>query len=315
MANRNRFNRPYQDRDERPYGARMPQAYGDYPQVGYGSQEYGDDQWPRERGYYGTQSYGERSGRMGGDRYQAPRQNRDYYGTQSYGRNRPYSAYEANQAYRQSSSYDHDYNDLEYGEQDRGFFERAGDEVRSWFGDDDAARRREMDHREDYGSSYDYSSDYTASYPQSRSSYRSEQWQRSRTPSRAERYRASSYGAQGGAFAGVGPKDYFRSDDRIREDACDRLTDDPRIDARNIELRVDKGDVTLTGTVNDRHAKRRIEDCVERISGVKNVQNNLRVEMTDTTHTGSYGSQLGSSTTTATTATETTTAKTGKATV
>jgi hypothetical protein len=33
------------------------------------------------------------------------------------------------------------------GDDDRGFFERAGDEVRSWFGDDDAQRRREMDER------------------------------------------------------------------------------------------------------------------------------------------------------------------------
>lgn len=30
---------------------------------------------------------------------------------------------------------------------DRGFFERAGDEISSWFGDDDAERRREMDER------------------------------------------------------------------------------------------------------------------------------------------------------------------------
>ena len=30
---------------------------------------------------------------------------------------------------------------------DRGFFERAGDEVRSWFGDDEAERRREQDAR------------------------------------------------------------------------------------------------------------------------------------------------------------------------
>ena len=30
---------------------------------------------------------------------------------------------------------------------DRGFFDRAGDEVRSWFGDDDAQRRREVDER------------------------------------------------------------------------------------------------------------------------------------------------------------------------
>src|SRR5688572_3548104 len=32
-------------------------------------------------------------------------------------------------------------------DEDRGFFERAGDEVRSWFGDDDAERRRERDVR------------------------------------------------------------------------------------------------------------------------------------------------------------------------
>ena len=34
-----------------------------------------------------------------------------------------------------------------YDTNDRGFFQRAGDEVRSWFGDDDAERRRDMDQR------------------------------------------------------------------------------------------------------------------------------------------------------------------------
>jgi len=34
------------------------------------------------------------------------------------------------------------------GSLDRGFFDRAGDEVRSWFGDEDAARRRVRDDRE-----------------------------------------------------------------------------------------------------------------------------------------------------------------------
>jgi len=34
-------------------------------------------------------------------------------------------------------------------DEDRGFFERAGDEVRSWFGDEEAERRREMDQRYD----------------------------------------------------------------------------------------------------------------------------------------------------------------------
>ncbi|MFL6848556.1 MAG: DUF2171 domain-containing protein, partial [Sphingomicrobium sp.] len=33
------------------------------------------------------------------------------------------------------------------GSEDRGFFERAGDEIASWFGDDDAERRRDRDQR------------------------------------------------------------------------------------------------------------------------------------------------------------------------
>src|SRR3954469_24412873 len=33
------------------------------------------------------------------------------------------------------------------GDDDRGFLDRAGDEVRSWFGDDEAQRRREEDER------------------------------------------------------------------------------------------------------------------------------------------------------------------------
>lgn len=77
---------------------------------------------------------------------------------------------------------------------------------------------------------------------------------------------------------GRGPSDYVRSDERIREDANDRLTEDHRLDARRISVQVDKGEVTLTGTVPNRASKRRAEDLVEAISGVRHVQNNLRVE-------------------------------------
>ncbi len=37
----------------------------------------------------------------------------------------------------------------DYDHDDRGFFSRAGDEVRSWFGDEEAERRRELDARYD----------------------------------------------------------------------------------------------------------------------------------------------------------------------
>ena len=43
---------------------------------------------------------------------------------------------------------------------DRNFFARAGDEVRSWFGDEDAERRRDMDARLDEGRPGDHHDDY-----------------------------------------------------------------------------------------------------------------------------------------------------------
>lgn len=84
---------------------------------------------------------------------------------------------------------------------------------------------------------------------------------------------------QWGGHSGRGPKNYTRSDERIREDVNDRLTDDPHLDASDIDVKVTSCDVTLTGTVDSRQAKRRAEDCAESVSGVKNVQNNLRVQM------------------------------------
>lgn len=77
---------------------------------------------------------------------------------------------------------------------------------------------------------------------------------------------------------GRGPRGYTRSDDRIREDVSDRLSDDWRVDASDIEVAVAAGEVTLTGTVNNREDKRRAEDIADDCSGVKHVQNNLRVQ-------------------------------------
>jgi hypothetical protein len=76
---------------------------------------------------------------------------------------------------------------------------------------------------------------------------------------------------------GRGPKGYKRSDGRIEEDINDRLTDDPYIDASDIEVSVKDRDVTLSGLVQSRADKRRAEDLAELVSGVGNVQNNLRV--------------------------------------
>ncbi|RAK51043.1 BON domain-containing protein [Phenylobacterium deserti] len=76
---------------------------------------------------------------------------------------------------------------------------------------------------------------------------------------------------------GRGPKNYRRSDERINEEAHDRLTDDHWLDASHIEIKVENGEVTLSGSVENRADKHRAEQLVENISGVSHVQNNLRV--------------------------------------
>jgi osmotically-inducible protein OsmY len=142
----------------------------------------------------------------------------------------------------------------QYGES-RGFLARAGDEVASWFGDEDASRRREQDHRQ-------------------------------------------GNEGQTQSHRGRGPSNYTRSDERIREDANDHLTHDHHVDASHISVSVKDGELTLDGTVESRAEKRRAEDAVEHISGVKHVQNNLRVQDRSSASSsggGSYGSSAAGS--------------------
>ena len=79
------------------------------------------------------------------------------------------------------------------------------------------------------------------------------------------------------SHSGRGPKDYRRSDERIHEDVSEALTHDHDVDASEIEVSVAEGVVTLSGTVPDRTMKRTAEDCIESVTGVKDVKNNLTV--------------------------------------
>jgi osmotically-inducible protein OsmY len=110
-------------------------------------------------------------------------------------------------------------------------------------------------------------------------------------------YGRSEYGAQSGygrsygnetsgnrwqedwreSHRGRGPKGYARSDERLREMICERLTDDPRIDASEIDVEVTQQTVKLTGTVPDRRTKYEVEDLVEHC-GAKDIDNQLRVQ-------------------------------------
>jgi hypothetical protein len=81
-----------------------------------------------------------------------------------------------------------------------------------------------------------------------------------------------------GQFTGKGPKGYRRSDERIQEDVNEALSRHPHLDASDIEVKVQNGEVRLTGTVTERQCKRMAEDIAESCSGVHDVRNELRVQ-------------------------------------
>ena len=221
----------YNDYDRNRYGQ------GSYSgRRGYGTSYYEDEPYYRSYGgSYGEPfSYGYGYGTYSNEPYRS--RYYDQYYNEPYNRY-DYGRYETRNRYAEPS-YNQDYETRNYEPysrerygrgQDRGFFERAGDEIRSWFGDEDAERRRRRDEQE------------------------------------------------GGQYAGRGPRGYRRSDERIREDVNDRLTDDSYLDASDINVSVNDRLVTLTGTVNTRTDKRRAELVAESVTGVTDVSNQLRV--------------------------------------
>jgi osmotically-inducible protein OsmY len=80
-----------------------------------------------------------------------------------------------------------------------------------------------------------------------------------------------------GRFFGRGPKNYHRTDERIREEICDRLTTHPDIDASDLEIDVAKGVVTMTGTVETSHEKRIADLIADDVAGVDDVNNMVKV--------------------------------------
>lgn len=99
--------------------------------------------------------------------------------------------------------------------------------------------------------------------------------------------RGTSGAESQGRFYGRGPKGYQRSDQRLHENVCDALADHPDIDASEIEVKVQGCEVTLTGTVEDRRTKRMAEEAAERVRGVKDVTNQLRIQSQSSSFQGS----------------------------
>jgi hypothetical protein len=192
--------------------------------------------------------------------------------------------------------------------------DRPGDESRSWFDDRGSRWEGASDERaygmyrtddRDYHDRYRHERPNTAAdeyYRAAReqrddyqrwSAHNPEDWgvqqlpRDGATPSWSQRERGGywrQYETARPHYVGRGPKGYKRSDDRIRDEICDRMTEDPHLDASEIEVDVIEGEVTLSGSVMSRDQKRRAEDVAERISGVRDVTNQLRVARTGNGH-------------------------------
>lgn len=236
------------DRESERYGSegRFP---GDEDQGRYSSGSRGRSQQTGRQNYWGRGWENERDqsnresrygsyGRSGAERGYSEGLTGDYPQQQRY--NYP-TGFRSNERYGERERSGRDY-DNDRGQEGRGWLDRASDAVASWFGDEEAERRRRMDEQREYR-------------------------------------------------RGRGPKNYRRSDERIKEDVNDRLSDDYYLDASDVEVAVENSEVTLTGTVNNRNDKRRAEDLAESVSGVTNVENRLRVKQS-----GGYGDYGRSST-------------------
>ncbi len=218
--NRQRVQTNYADRSafDRQYGRGSDDSRSSYNQSMNSSTKYGDS---FDEGY---SSRGNQRTYRDDSRYDS--------GNQS-GRN---NRYDENNRMRDRDS--DNFRSGESNREDRDWWDRATDEVSSWFGDDDAERRRRMDKMK-------------------------------------------------GPHSGKGPKGYTRTDEKLKDDINERLYHDSHIDASDIEVTVLNGEATLTGTVENKMIKRRIEDVIESVPGITDVENRLKVRSSTST-VGNY---------------------------
>lgn len=87
-------------------------------------------------------------------------------------------------------------------------------------------------------------------------------------------------------LTGRGPKGYRRSDERVHDEVCERMARSG-MNATDIEVEVENGEVTLSGYAESREDKRRLEDLAEDVFGVDEVHNHVRIRR---------GEQMGTST-------------------
>ena len=79
-----------------------------------------------------------------------------------------------------------------------------------------------------------------------------------------------------GPFSGLGPV-YSDAGEPTGQEVASRLTQHGQVDATNIEITIDDGEVLLEGTVDSEEAKQLAQEALESVAGVSSVQNQLQV--------------------------------------
>ena len=90
----------------------------------------------------------------------------------------------------------------------------------------------------------------------------------------------------------------WRSDERLKEDICERMYTSTECDTSDVTVEVKSGVVTLEGTVSDRRSKYMLEEMLDNVPGVKDVENRVRIQRGDESWAqgGSSQSSSGAST-------------------
>ena len=225
----------------------------------------GRGSWVQDRGEYGGWASGEGQGEFAGDGYSAQgqfsHQRVAQYGDQGYG-----------QEYgRQGIGWQNHQPGQHFTHSHEGYGEGQSD----WQRDAGGGYWGQ-------GASGGQGIGGSSTWRQERSGDWGAQGHRGHGPSWERSGGGTGYSAAGswmaGPHSGRGPQGYQRSDARIEEDVCEHLTHHGMLDATGIQVQVENGEVTLTGTVESRQAKRLAEDILDAISGVRDVHNQLRVQ-------------------------------------
>ncbi|MGE3609426.1 MAG: BON domain-containing protein [Bacteriovoracaceae bacterium] len=81
-------------------------------------------------------------------------------------------------------------------------------------------------------------------------------------------------------YYGVGPKDWKRSDERLKEDVCKILYQSHEVDPSDLEVEVKNSCVYLKGTIESRGMRNVAEDLILSIPGIEDVFSNLKIKTT-----------------------------------